>query len=105
MPYSQLLSQSQSNDGTCVTEQATVTQYDSNTGPNDMLAAVAGNQSDLMDVQLSDPSMADGVGVGDVIQVWGPIFGSDSYSDQSGNKVVVPVVSATYLTLVSAAPS
>ncbi|MGP8060060.1 MAG: hypothetical protein ACLP9C_10530 [Acidimicrobiales bacterium] len=102
MPYSELVTQSTANATTCVTEQGTVYQYDNNTGPNDMLVAVANNSADLMDVSMATPPAANTVGVNDVIQVWGPIAGSDTYSDSSGNNFNVPVVSGTYLTVVSA---
>jgi len=102
MPFTQLVTESTTTDSSCVTEQGIVYQYDNNTGASDMLVELDDNTADLIDVQLSDPSIANGVNTNDTIQVWGPISGSDTYSDQSGNNVTVPVVTAMYLTLVSA---
>jgi len=103
MPFSQLVTESGTSDSSCVTEQGSVYQYDNNTGSNDMLVAIGGNASDLVDVQLSDASMADGIATNDTIQFWGPISGSNTFSDPSGNNVTIPVVAAMYITLVSSA--
>jgi hypothetical protein len=105
MPFAQLDQGSDAVQGVCVTEQGQVYEYDANTGLQTMLVNVTneggGTWDDLVEVDLPSAALGNGIAEGDIIQFWGPISGSDTYTTQGGGTNTVPVVNAMYLTLVS----
>jgi len=105
MPYSELDQGLDSLDGVCITEQAQVAQYDSQTGTTTMLVNVTddggGNWSGLVAVNLASASQGTGITEGDIIQFWGPVSGSATLTNSDGSSTTIPLVDATYLTVVS----
>jgi len=91
--------------GVCVTYQAQIFQYDSNTGKNEMLVDVTndgyGDWSNTVELQIPDSIAAMNFVQNDVIQFWGPTAGSDTYSTSIGGSNTVPVVHVEYATLIS----
>jgi len=105
-PYGQLTSPN-APSGTCVTYQANVFQYDTNTGKNDMLVYVTNSGYGLWTniVELKLPSSVAGQGFiqDDVIQFWGPTAGTETYSTNAGGHNTVPVINVAYAKLISQA--
>lgn len=105
LPYAELANDPDSLSGTPVTYQALVFQYDSNTGPELMLVDVdtdgAGDWSDPVEIDLPSAAFGSSVSENDVIQVWGTVDGTDTYSVQGGGTTTVPIVDAMYLSIIS----
>ena len=106
MTYGQLVSPNVTQ-GICITGQAQIFQYDSVTGSSDMLVDVTndgyGLWTDIVELQLPATGLPPGLVENDVIQFWGPISGTNSYTTTGGGNNTVPVVDAQDVTLVSAA--
>ena len=106
MSYGQLVSPNAAQ-GTCVTSQAQVFQYDSITGTAEMLVDVTndgyGFWSDIVDLQLPVSAASQNLVQNDIIQFWGTTSGTTTYKTSIGGSNTVPVIDAQYVTLVSAA--
>lgn len=104
MTYGEMVSPNAAQ-GTCLTGQAHVFQYDSNTGATTMLIDVTndgyGFWSDAVELRLPNAAAGQGIVQNDIIQYWGPLSGTDTYSTKIGGSNTVPVINAMYVTLVS----
>jgi hypothetical protein len=106
--YGQLTSPT-AQTGLCVTYQAEVFQYDTNTGPTEMLVDVTndgyGLWTDVVELLLPQSAVSQNLIQNDVIQFWGTTTTPDTYQTESGGTNTVPAVAVKYVTLVSAASS
>jgi len=57
--------------------------------------------SDVVELQLPNAAAGQSLVDNDVIQYWGPLSGTDSYTTTLGGTNTVPVIAAKYVTLVS----
>ena len=93
--------------GTCVTGQAQIFQFDSNTGPSAMLVEVTndgyGLWSDNVELLLPNAAAGQSLVQNDVVQFWGTITAPDTYTTQSGGTDTIPAINVEYITLVSSA--
>ncbi len=93
--------------GTCITGQAQVFQFDSNTGPTSMLIDVTndgyGFWSDAVELELPSAAVGEGIVENDVIEYWGTLSGTDTYQTTAGGTNTVPVIHAAYVDVVSGA--
>ena len=91
--------------GTCVTGQAQIFQYDSNTGPSMMLVDVTnsgyGYWSDHVELLLPNATVGQSLIENDVVQFWGQITAPDTYTTESGGTDTIPAINVQYVTLVS----
>jgi hypothetical protein len=96
-------------EGLCVTYEAQVFQYNSDTGTTEMLVDVTndgyGLWTDIVELRLPQSVVSQNFIQDDVIRFWGTTAGSDTYQTSIGGTNTVPVVDVTYATLVSAASS
>jgi hypothetical protein len=103
------LSSPNAQTGVCVTYQAQVFQYDSNTGANEMLVYVTndgyGDWSDLVELILPQSVASQNFIENDVIQFWGPTTTPDTYTTENNGTNTIPAVNVKYATLITAASS
>lgn len=104
--YSKLSNKKTAN-GTCVTYQAEVFQYDVRTGFAVMLAAVtehsAGHWGNIVDLQLPVSVVSQKFVEGDVIRFWGVTAGTHTYRTVAHTHKTVPVVNVAYASFVQSA--
>jgi hypothetical protein len=95
--------------GVCVTFEAQVFQYDTNTGTTEMLVDVTndgyGDWSDLVELILPQSVASQNLIEDDVIQFWGTTTTPDTYTTENNGTNTIPAVNVKYATLVSAASS
>jgi hypothetical protein len=103
------LSSPNAQQGMCVTYQAQIFQYDSNTGTTTMLVDVSndgyGDWSDLVQLILPQSVVAQNFIENDVIQFWGPTTTPDTYTTENNGTNTIPAVDVKYATLITAASS
>lgn len=104
MSYAQLSSPNVVQ-GTCVTGQAQIFQYDSVTGPSMMRVDVTnggyGYWSGSVELILPNATVGQSLVENDVVEFWGPITAPDTYTTQSGGTDTVPAINVQFVTLVS----
>ena len=105
MPYVQLVKDPDALKGKCITEKGQVFQYDTNTGLTSMLVSIVdlgyNTWTDNVLIRLPNAAMGKGIYENDIIQVWGPIGGSYTYTTTLGGTATVPVINAKHLKLIS----
>ncbi len=105
MPYVQLVKDPNALKGKCITEEGQVFQYDTATGLTSMLVSIddLGDNiwTDNVWVNLPNAKMGKSIYENDIIQVWGPIGGSYTYTTTTGGTATVAVINAKYLRLIS----
>ena len=105
MPYVQLVKDPDALRGKCITEKGQVFQYDTNTGLTSMLVSIVdlgyNTWTDNVLIRLPNAAMGNGIYENDIIQVWGPIGGSYTYTTTLGRTATVPVINAKHLKLIS----
>jgi hypothetical protein len=106
LAYPVLVKDPASLKGTCVSYEAQVFQFDSNTGPTQMLVAITneglGIWDNVVEVELAKASVGADVYENDIIRFVGRIAGFDDYTTSLGGTNTVPAVDATQIELVGA---
>jgi hypothetical protein len=86
-----------------------VFQYDTNTGLSSMLVDVNNEGYGVWDgtvkLNLANNRLGNNVYQQDIVEFWGTVQGSDTYTTEIGGTNTVPVIEVQYMTLVSSPPS